>query len=849
MQIANKIASQVIQILHAFWLKYRQKSDSREQTSRGISAIHPLKPAAWPAILSLSLPRPSVEALTTLIGGLFVTRIHLMQLVLLGNYPPRQCGIATFTRHLAEGIQKAACRQGEHLSTGIIAINDQPGYVYPEEVIYQIRQQERKDYIQCAEYLNRSEAELVLLQHEFGIFGGESGSWILSFAERLKKPMVVTLHTVLRQPTDSQRLILQRLGSMAERLVVMSRMAVRMLRQLYRIPAHKVVCIEHGSPDYDYERREEARAQLGFCAPHTLLSFGLIGRGKGIETAIDALPKLKEVCPDFQYILLGKTHPHVLANEGEAYREELWARVEELGLSDNVRFDNAYVDEELLADYLLAADTYVLPYPNEAQITSGTLSYALGAGLAVVSTPFWHARELLGDGRGRLFPFRNSEALGEILAELYMQPEQQEALRAFAKTYGQGNTWANRGAEYLALIREVVEDHAPVRKLLRRPQSLVALDLQHIQRMSDDCGMLQHATYHLPNRKEGYCLDDNARALIVCIQALQQGGSKSQIETLLDRYLSFMHHVQRTDGLFHNFVGYDRNYLDKTGSEDSFGRAIWALGTLLASRDISQDHKDLAWQMYLSARPHMKSLRSLRAVAYCILGLKELGSSEWYSDHIPELCAELASFLIHEFEASSGENWNWFESVLSYGNAILPLAALEAGRLTQNPRLLEIAALSTQFLESHTFSEHMLHPIGCKRFMKKGESPSRYDQQPLDVMAMVWLYTAWYAHSADERDLTRASICYEWFMGRNDLGLAVFHAARGSCFDGLMERGINQNQGAESTLAFWLARNRLAEVLQFGQRRDYGEGTRFSIPSEVLAKDAFAELTQQSSAA
>lgn len=744
-----------------------------------------------------------------------------MQITFLGNYPPRRCGIATFTEHLADGMARAAqLREGSYHAE-VVAVNDGgASYDYPPEVTRVVRQHERRDYIRAAEALNRSATDLVVLQHEFGIFGGDSGDFILAFAERLRKPLVVTMHTVLRQPSDAQRLVTLRLARLAQRIVVMSRLAVRILRQVYRVPQTRIARIAHGAPAFDYERREAARRALDLTGRHTVLTFGLLGRGKGIETAIEALPALKAVAPDFCYVLLGKTHPHVVEHEGEAYREALWARVEELGLADNVRFADEYVGEGTLADYLLAADTYVLPYPNEAQITSGTLSYAVAAGCAVVSTPFWHAKEILDDGRGRLFPFNDHAALGQILAELAERPEVAANLRDRARDYGRHHTWTAQGKAYLELAGAVRAEFTPRSAGPRATAHLPALDLQHIRRLSDDTGILQHATHHLPNPKEGYCLDDNVRALIFCAQALEDGGSRQQIEPLLDRYLSLVHYLQLPDGRFHNFIGYDRGYLDRVGSEDSFGRTVWALGRLLASPAVSQDHKDLAWDIYLRARPHVLPLRSLRAVAFSLLGICALESTDLYSEGVREFSAEVAGFLAREWRAASDAEWRWFEPVLTYGNAILPLAALRAHEVSGQAELLEIAREATGFLERYTFTDRMIRPIGCHTFMRRGGEPSRFDQQPLDAMAMVYLYAAWYEYGGDERDRQKAIISYSWFTGLNDLGLPLFHAERGSCFDGLMAHGVNRNQGAESTLAFWMARNRLAGLAEASERDD-----------------------------
>ena len=735
-----------------------------------------------------------------------------MTIALLGNYPPRRCGIATFTQHLADGM-RAAATPARPITTRIIAVNDGRGYDYPAEVTRTLDQQAAEDYAAVADELNAdARVDAVVIQHEFGIFGGRDGEYVLRFAERLRKPLLVTLHTVLRSPSANQRLIVQRLGRCADKLVVMSRLATRILEQVYRVDADKVARVPHGAPDFDYGRRDAARAQLGLGNRHTVLTFGLLGRGKGIETAIEALPALAAVAPDFTYVLLGRTHPHVIAHEGEAYRESLWARVEELGLTDNVRFADEYVDEATLADYLLAADTYVLPYPNPAQITSGTLAYAVASGAAVLSTPFWHAEELLAEGRGELFGFGDAAALGRLLCAQVQEPERHRALRRRARAYGRTATWQQQGAAYVRLAAEAVGRRLERAATTTEALALPPLDLQHVRRLSDDTGMLQHATFHLPNPQEGYCLDDNARALIFTAQALELGADRHELEPLLDRYLSLLLYLQRPDGQFCNFIGYDRGYLEGVGSPDSFGRAVWALGRVLRSPAVAADHKDFAWELYLRARPHITGLRSLRAVAFSVLGLYNLCESEHFSENVAAFTREVAQFMLDEYEAASGDGWQWFESVLTYGNAVLPLAMLRAAQVTGDKRYLTVAAEATRFLEDITFEGDVLHPVGCHTQMRRGESPSRYDQQPLDVMAMVYLYVAWYEHTGSEAHLRRAEQAYRWFEGVNDLGLPLFNARRGSCFDGLMEHGINQNQGAESTLAFWLSRNTLAAV-------------------------------------
>jgi glycosyltransferase involved in cell wall biosynthesis len=736
-----------------------------------------------------------------------------MKIIVVGNYPPRQCGIATFTQNLTNAIQSANNIQAkERVEIEIAAMNDGMAYDYPPEVRLEIQQDRLSDYNRAAQYINRR-ANVCVLQHEYGIFGGECGSHLLHLVEQLQVPLVVTLHTVLKQPSVLQTQIVQKIARKAYRLVVMSEKARQFLIEIYNIPGHKIGIIEHGVPDFDIPNRTEARRKISFEKQQLLFTFGLLGRGKGIETVIRALPKVVEKHPEVRYLLLGKTHPNVIRHEGEAYRESLVAMAESLGVADNLLMRDDFVSDRELLDYLVAADAYIIPYLQEAQITSGTLSYAVGAGAMVVSTPFWHAQELLADERGVHFDFGNAEQLSEKLLQLLDHPDQMKQHRKNAAAYGKTLKWREKGTEYLSLFVEAIQKHSIVKTNgTKRPAfRLPAANFQHLQRLTDSTGILQHAKYSIPNFHEGYCLDDNARTLLVACMAMRQG--HREVKTLIPNYLGYLYYMQRPDGLFKNFLSYDRRFLDEVGTEDAFGRTIWALGYALAYPP-EQASTLLVREMFDRAFQNIAPLKAPRAQAYCILGLSHYLEAHPNEEHIRTTIQQLTDHLVRLYHCCTDENWQWFEESLTYNNALLPLALFRSLVHRNDPAVRKVAETATQFLEKLTLSEGYLRPIGCHSFYKKGSTPCYFDQQPIDSMAMVLLCRAAYEVTQEEHYFEKAILCHRWFLGANDLQLPMYNPKNGGCYDGLMEHGVNQNQGAESTLAYWLSHLTVAELLQ-----------------------------------
>lgn len=729
-----------------------------------------------------------------------------MKVAIIGTYPPRECGIGTFTRNLYSAMQCNADRQMQEYEGFIVALNDlAEGYAYPEEVQYTVNQHSQEDYLSAARYINVSGADVCVLQHEFGIYGGENGVYILQLIYRLEIPLVVTLHTILQNPSFNEKAVLQEICKMANRVVVMSRKAIAFLKDIYDVPDSKIEYIEHGVPDFRFNQQETKR-EFRLEKRKLLLTFGLISRNKGIETVLKALPAVIEKHPNLLYIVLGKTHPAVLRHSGEEYRIFLTKLVNDLKLQKNVLFINKFVSQKDLFKYLHASDIYLTPYLNEAQITSGTLAYAIGVGTAVVSTPYWHAAELLTDGKGLLFDFNNSNALADILTDLLDNPQVRMEFRRKAYEYGRGITWPKTGDKYRKLASEVsLEEVKPDKKELI-PFDIMLLppfSMAHIKRMTDDTGIIQHAKFGIPNLKEGYCLDDNARALLMTVMAIRLKNNSTAAD-FCPVYLSYIHYMQNKDGTFRNFLSFNRNFLDKVGSEDSFGRTIWALGYL-----ISYAPNDAYYQsgrmIFRNAIPAMERLTSIRSIAANIIGICYYLKTNPGDEEMMELLHKQTGILRKSFEKHSSPEWQWFDNKLTYDNALLPLAMLHAAEYLPDSRIMKIALNSMDFLTEVTFEEGYLSTIGNGHWYEKGGERSKFAQQPVDAMASVLMFHQAFLLTKDSAYLNLLFTSFMWFHGENDLRLGLYDYETCGCCDGLEQNGVNRNQGAESTLAYLIS--------------------------------------------
>jgi len=734
-----------------------------------------------------------------------------MKIAYISTYPPRECGIATFNQNLMTAINSNFPKRTSLLQGGfVVAVNDSDSlqeYEYPGEVKYVIRQNHQKDYIRAANYINTSDADACILEHEFGIYGGESGIYILPLLKRLEKPLISILHTVLRDPSYVQKVIIREIAEQSSKIIVMSKRAVEFLTTIYEIPTDKIQIIEHGVPDLEEVEDNHVKNLASFKNHRVLLTFGLLSRNKGLETVVRALPKIVEKHPDVMYVVLGNTHPGVLKHSGEEYRDHLKSLAAQLGVSQHLSFINKFVSDEELINYLTASEIYVTPYLNEAQITSGTLSYAVGAGSAVVSTPYWHATELLAHNRGRLFDFKDHEQLGIIINELMSNQSALKELKENAYEYGLHLRYPQIGAEFIKVAQESCLAHDFSAKVLKNsivdPEILPKFSLAHVTRLTDDTGIVQHAKFGIPNLKEGYCLDDNSRALIMALMAHQRNKSPEALR-LLPIYLSYIHYMQTDDGNFRNFLSFSRQYLDEVGSEDSFGRTIWALGYLIGCAP-NNSYQEFAIEIFRRSIAHFENLKHIRGQANTIIGICHYLKVFPTDEGMVRILINLTKPLVDAYEQTHKPDWEWFEEGMTYDNAILPLALLHSGEITGDEKVKKIAMTTMAFLDKLTLSNGYLSPVGNDGWYYRGGTFPTFDQQAIETMAMVLMHFEAYQTFREPEYIEKMFLSYRWFLGENTLRAPLYDHETKGCCDGLLPTGINRNQGAESTLAYLIS--------------------------------------------
>jgi glycosyltransferase involved in cell wall biosynthesis len=734
----------------------------------------------------------------------------------VGTYGPRRCGIASFTGSMASAIAGVDRR----VQPMIFAVTEPSGqYAYPSEVKFEIRQNIKADYARAAEFANYSDVKLVSIQHEYGIFGGDDGGYILDFVYGLRVPAIVTLHTVLKSPSDNQAAIVQKLVAHCAQVVVMSEIAKDLLATSYGVRSPHVRIIPHGIPLLESRSQQSvSKAKFSVTGRRMMLTFGLVSPNKGIETVIRALPQVVRAFPDLMYFVVGATHPVILRREGEAYRTMLEREAEHLGVRKNLMIRGQYVSDDELRNYLQAADVFVTPYLNEAQVTSGALSFAMGAGAAVVSTPYWHAQELLAGGRGRLFPFKDHAALGKILLDLFGSPAELQRVRDAAREFGRTMAWPRIGDTYYELIADLLRDREQLGtdsepRESDTASSLPELCLDHLRRMTDDTGIIQHATYSVPARRSGYCIDDNARALIVAVQAdrLQASADTRRLVTI---YLSYLYGSQESDGSFRNFMSYQRVLESAQPSDDCIGRAIWALGVTV---DLAVDEgcRQLAREMLERALPHTRELGP-RGTALAALGLVNFLTAFPGSGEIRSILDGLVRKLTDRYRENASNDWRWFEATLTYDNAILPLALFAAYGVTGDRVALRDARESLEFLEEVCFDGDRLQLVGNTEWHSRGGTKSSADEQAIDAAAFVLAFRCAYVVTKDRHYLRRMRDAFAWFLGINRLGVALYDFGTGGCFDGLGPSRRNENQGAESTICFLMALLKMLELAEGG---------------------------------
>jgi glycosyltransferase involved in cell wall biosynthesis len=733
----------------------------------------------------------------------------IRKVAMLGNHVPRRCGIATFTTDLSDAI----AAEFSALDCFVLAMNDAGWrHAYPPRVRFEIAESDLASYRRAADFLNVNAVDIVGVQHEYGIFGGKAGSHVLALLRELRMPIVTTLHTVLGEPNPLQRAVMDELTQLSERLIVMSTHGAALLREVHGVPERKIDVIPHGIPRVPFTAHNKDR--LGVEGKSVILTFGLLSPDKGIEYVIDALPAILARHPETVYIVLGATHPHVKERYGETYRLMLEHRAQRLGVDSSMIFHDRFVSQDELTEFLAAADIYVTPYLNPDQITSGTLAYAVGSGKAVISTPYLYARELLADGRGILVPWRDSRAIAREVIDLLGDDVARLALRERAAAHGRDMAWPAVARRYLQSFERARTEHTArlrtvfqAKTLAKRRAELPEVNLEHLQAMTDQTGMLQHAAFNVPLYDEGYCIDDNARALLLMAHMEDAGTDDGKaVRALASRYLAFVNHAFDVDhGRFRNFMSYARAWIDERGSEDSHGRTAWALGTVVG-RSGDPGRQSLAGQLFHAALPAVPAFTSPRAWAYTLLGIDEYLRAFQGDSNVQAMRKTLAERLLGLFRHTSRDEWPWFEDSLTYCNARLSQALIVSGSLMEHDEMTAAGLRSLEWLASIQCSaDGYFAPIGSNGFYPRNEPKAAFDQQPVEACAMVSACLEAARVTGDARWTEHARRAFNWFLGQNHLQQSLYDAATGGCRDGLHADRLNENQGAESTLSFLLA--------------------------------------------
>ncbi|HEX7081783.1 MAG TPA: glycosyltransferase family 4 protein [Gammaproteobacteria bacterium] len=759
------------------------------------------------------------------------------RVAIIGSYVPRRCGIATFSADLAAAI--TATGEAE---VDIVAMNDRSDeYAYPDEVKFEIPQNVLDGYGKAADFLNMNLVDAVCVQHEFGLYGGADGTHLLKLLRQLRMPVVTTLHTVLEKPSDRQRDVLREIADASDRLVVMTDTGRRFLEQVYAVPPSRVEVIPHGIPDLPFVDPNFYKDQFGVDGRKVILTFGLLGPSKGIETMIRALPAITAAHPDAVYVVVGATHPHVRQASGESYRRSLQRLAAELDVDRHLIFHERFVNLTELCEWLGAADIYVTPYPSKDQIVSGTLAYAMGAGKAVVSTPYWHAAEMLADRRGELVAFGDPDELARAIARLLDDERERHAVRKRAYMYTRSHTWPTVGARYVELFDRVRRERgtrpraAFAAKTERdRSQALPAVPLAHLERLTDDVGILQHAKSFVPQREHGYCTDDNARALIVALKLRRHVEDPAALDELIVRYLAFLEHAFDAErGAFRNFLGYDRRWLEEAGSPDCHGRGMWAAGVAAAESEDPRI-KGECIALLRAALSHIGTVPDLRAHAMALLGLAA-AHKEFAGDRgVKRALRRLGERLLEAFGASREDaEWPWPEEMLTYANAILPHGLIAAGDALGRADMIAAGAAALRWLMGVQTIDGRFVPIGNDGWYRRGGPRARFAQQPIEADTSIAACAAAYRATGDTTWIGEATRAYRWFVGYNDLGVPLCDESTGGCRDGLGHSSVNENQGAESTLAWLHALAEMHELTaarelewQHGQAQLYGARLR-----------------------
>ncbi len=715
------------------------------------------------------------------------------RILFLSSYPPRKCGIATFVQDLSNAFNK---KFNPVVKAEICALNNCI-YNYNNNVTYQINAAELENYVLLAKKINlRNDIKLINIQHEFGLFGGEYGDYLIPFLQTLEKPAVVTFHSVVSRPNSYLKKVVRAIAGRCDAIVVMNKFSQETLERDYKVPQHKINYIPHGIPQVAYESSKEYKKSLGYEEKIVFSTFGLISKNKGIEYVIRALPKIIHKFPNIIYLIIGETHPNIQKKQGEKYRNFLCREVNRLGLKNNVRFLNKYMALEEIVRFLQATDIYISPCIDKKQSVSGTLSYALGCGRAVVSTETEYAKHIINGKNGILVQSKNSGEIAKGVIQLISSEKLSKDMSAEAYKGTRPMIWPNVAQSYLKLYKKFA-------KLETEENKLPEIKFDHIIKMTDNFGIIQHARYNKPDISFGYSLDDVSRALIACAMYYRNNPSP-QLKKIMDIYVKFIKFAERKNGSFANIIS-SRKKRDNSFEEDAQGRTIWALGYALAQDYLPRDIKKEAYKLFQSSIPLLNKIKAPRSIAFAIAGLY------FYLKTIPDnklkkTLRMLSCRLIKLYKINAGSGWSWFEGYLTYSNSKLPEALFYAYDLLKDKSFLRIAKSSLHFLESVTLDNKFYMPIGQRGWYFKNKQRSYFDQQPEDASSMVQTEILAYKITKNKEHLKEALKIFHWFLGKNHLGLMVYDETTGGCNDGLGKYELNLNQGAESTISYAIAR-------------------------------------------
>jgi glycosyltransferase involved in cell wall biosynthesis len=736
------------------------------------------------------------------------------KIAFIGSYQPRKCGIATFTYDLSHAISDRY-RDTECI---VVPVTDpEQQYNYPPEVRFEMHEQDLDSYRRAADFLNLSNADIVSVQHEFGIYGGAAGSHVVALVRDLDIPVVTTLHTVLDTPHPDERRALRELAALSARLVVMSQRGKQLLTSVCGVPEDKIDVIAHGVPDMPFVDPNFYKDQYGVEGKLVLLTFGLLSPNKGIEVVLQALPDLVREFPELVYVVLGATHPNVVRDQGEAYRLSLIRLTQDLGVQKHVVFYDRFVELDELLRFIGAADIYITPYLNPKQVTSGTLAYAFGCGKPVISTPYWHAEELLADDHGVLVPFGDPSAIVRETRALLNDSARRHRMRKRGYLLGREMVWSNVAHRYTESFiaarrgRSALPRGQPsIKTLEQRRQPLPRIRLDHLVRMTDATGLLQHATFVVPKLAEGYCTDDNARALLLTVLLEESGQDSPEVLRLATTYASFVDYAfDPEQRRFRNFMGFNRCWLETSGADDAHGRALWALGACVG-RSRRRGLQRWAVRLFGDSVASVLAVTHPRGWAFALVGIHEYFRRLHGDSAVERLRSELTGRLLESYDRNASSDWPWFGDRLTYDNAKLAHALILSGRFGEQPRALQVGLEALAWLVKVQKSESgHFRPVGSNGFFVRGHTRANFDQQPLEAHSTVSACVEAYAATHDDFWLDAARRAFDWFLGRNDLRLPVHDPTTGGCRDGLTIDRVNENQGAESTLAYLLS---LAEL-------------------------------------